>query len=206
MTHEPLAYIRGKQEFYGRDFEVSPDTLTPRPETETLIEMLFEIKPEKIIDIGTGSGCIAITAKLGLPTSAVSASDISKKCLQVAKKNAKNLHAEVNFFKSDLLQDLSVADISGAVICCNLPYVPNNFSINTAASHEPKLAIYGGEDGLDYYRQLFEEIISLPVLKRPVAVLTESLPLQHESISAIAEVAGFKLADTRDFIQYFVKA
>lgn len=204
--HEPLAYIRGRSEFYGRRFFVTPDTLQPRPETETMITVLKELSPLKIVDIGTGSGCIAITAKLELPASEVLASDISDECLKVAKRNAKNLSAEVTFMKSDLLLDLPTKHLSESILCCNLPYVPTDFAINTAASHEPDIALFGGQDGLDYYRQLFEQIISLPPRYRPQAILTESMPPQHVGITAIAKQANYGLAITKDFIQLLVIA
>lgn len=203
VSHEPLAYIRGKSEFYGREFIVNADTLQPRPETETMIDMLKKFSPLKIIDIGTGSGCIAITAKLDLPKSSVSASDISGECLKIANKNAKKLKAEVNFCKSDLLQEIDVKLLSEATVCANLPYVPTNFAINTAASHEPDIALFGGDDGLDYYRELFEQIISLPAQFKPQIILTESMPTQHDGIVAIAKQADYHLSNVDDFIQQF---
>ncbi len=201
--HEPIAYILGKQEFYGREFIVNSDTLQPRPETEAIIEILKSLKPEKIIDIGTGSGCIAITAKLELPDSEVTATDISQACLDIAGQNATKLEANITIVKSDLLQDISVKDIAGSTICCNLPYVPNDFLVNRATNHEPDKALFGGDDGLDYYRQLFEEIISLPENLRPESVVTESLPSQHEDLVKIADVADYRLDNTMDFIQVF---
>jgi release factor glutamine methyltransferase len=233
MSHEPLAYIRGKQEFYGRDFIVSPDTLTPRPETETMLELLLKfMKSEKlyqnlllktsnkplthhpspitVLDVGTGSGCIIITAALELPSvinpqSSISyvGLDISETALKIAKKNAKNLCVKVKFKQFNLLSE----SLSGftkpkipTIILANLPYVPNSFHINLAASHEPGFAIFGGKDGLDYYRLLF-----LKASKNVELILTESLPPQHAELTNIANKYGFKLTEKRDLILVFIK-
>lgn len=205
-AHEPLAYIRGKSEFYGREFIITPNTLQPRPETETMIDMIKDLSSIKIIDIGTGSGCIAITAKLELPASEVLACDISDKCVQIAKKNSELMGANIEVVKSDLLSDINVKYLKESLLACNLPYVPLDFQINEAARHEPDLALFGGQDGLDYYRQLFEQIISLPAQFRPEVVLVESLPTQHKALEAIAKQADYHLAKTQDFIQQFIHA
>jgi release factor glutamine methyltransferase len=202
-THEPLAYIRGKSEFYGREFVVSADTLQPRSETETMITMLKKINPDSIFDIGTGSGCIAITAKLELTNASVIGVDVSEKCLETATANATKLGAKVDFYKSDLLADIPVKKLAGATLCCNLPYVPDDFHINEAARHEPSLAIFGGSDGLDLYRDLFEQLASIPENLRPKDILTETLPSQHEDLSKIAEILEYNLIKTDDFIQHY---
>lgn len=216
--HEPLAYIRGKQEFYRRDFKVSPDTLTPRPETETMIDLLYKSvyslpftddSELQIIDVGTGSGCIIITANLELSKISSLKSkisyiglDISEKALKIATDNAKNLKKDINFQHFDLLSDDILSSVNcklSTVFLANLPYVPDDFHINLAASHEPKLAIFGGSDGLDYYRILFQKIDSKAEL-----VLTESLPSQHKTLESIAKKFGYRLVNTEDFIQAYV--
>lgn len=206
--HEPLAYIRGKSEFFGRTFKVTPDTLQPRPETETMIELLLrqvksrKLKVESLVDVGTGSGCLAITAKLELPETNVYATDISEKCLQIAQKNAKRLQADIEFKQGNLLEPVSSINYSlSTIILANLPYVPDSFQINQAALFEPKLAIFGGEDGLDYYRQLFAQIDALP--DKPSVVYTESLPPQHGDLRILADQHGYQLSATEDFIQVF---
>ncbi len=204
--HEPLAYIRGKSEFYGREFKITPDTLQPRPETETMIEMIRSLSPIKIVDVGTGSGCIAISAKLELPASDIVACDISDACIKVAHENADSMGADIVVIKSDLLNDINVKHLKESLLACNLPYVPLNFQINESARHEPDLALFGGQDGLDLYRQLFLQIISLPPQFRPEVVLTESLPTQHQALELLAKQAGYHLEDTQDFIQQFVHA
>ena len=209
LNHEPLAYILGKSEFYGREFLVTSDTLQPRPETETMIELLLSLaesrrlKVESILDVGTGSGCIAITAKLELPNADVHATDISEKCLKVAKNNTHNLDADVKFYQGNLLTPLpSTVYQLPTTILANLPYVPDEHTINQAAMHEPKLAIFGGKDGLDCYRQLFAQISKRTMIEY---VLTESLPPQHGTLKLLAEEHGFKQKLSQDFIQVFAK-
>jgi release factor glutamine methyltransferase len=219
MSHEPIAYIRGTQEFYGREFVVSPDTLTPRPETETMIDLMLksvDLKQFKennrlqILDVGTGSGCILISVALEISEIKNNKSkisyiglDLSDEALKIAKKNAKKLNADVKFKKFDLLTDsftaLAKPDLE-TIILANLPYVPNDFHINLAASHEPGFAIFGGKDGLDYYRLMFKK-----VTKQTKVIFTESLPPQHDELVNIATKAGYKLVSNVDLIHCFKK-
>lgn len=201
--HEPLAYIRGKTEFYGREFMVNAHTLEPRPETETMIDLLkkLDIKQPVICDVGTGSGAIAITAALELSEASVYACDISDECLHTAARNNEALRANVTLYKSNLLESPR-ADYD--VLLCNLPYVPDSFTINSAAMFEPRLAIFGGTDGLDLYREMFAQIDQLTT--KPQYILTESLPFQHEELALIAKLHGYKLQQTEDFIQTFTLA
>ena len=206
--HEPLAYIRGKSEFYGREFLVTPATLQPRAETETMIDLLkgsgfTGLRESVIVDVGSGSGCIAITAKLEFPEAKVYATEINKDALIIAKKNAKNLEADVTFLQGNLLQPywaLSPGP-SPLALLCNLPYVPNAHTINQAAMQEPRVAIFGGEDGLDLYREMFEQIDKASgftglreSVGKPKYIFTESLPFQHEKLAEIAEKHGYKFA------------
>ncbi len=205
-NHEPLAYIRGKSEFYGREFYVTPATLQPRPETETIISLLKELdlSPNPtIVDVGTGSGAIAITCKLELPYTSVYATEIQADALKIAQKNATNLIADINFYQGNLLEPLpsSTFDTPTSIILANLPYVPTSHTINKSAMQEPEIAIFGGEDGLDVYRQLLEHIKSLK--QKPTYILTESLPFQHKELVSIATQTGYKLITTEDLIQTF---
>jgi len=203
VNHVPIAYIRGKSEFYGRKFIVSNYTLVPRPETETMVELIKKLALEadtEFLDVGTGSGCIAISMALEVPNLRIHACDIDERCLEIARANARNLHANIDFIQSDLLSNIDSYDIIGT----NLPYVPDDFHINVAASHEPRLALYGGSDGLDLYRKLFQQITDKS--QRPIYILTESLPFQHETLVKIAKAAGFTLLETDDFIQVFTPA
>jgi release factor glutamine methyltransferase len=202
--HVPLAYIRNKSEFYGYDFYVDERVLEPRPESETIIDSLKHLPtppgpPATIIDVGTGSGALAIVSKLTFPDANVIATDISADCLTVARKNARKLSANVKFLQANLLNKLSKKMAKPVVVLANLPYVPDDFQINQAALHEPRLAIFGGLDGLDVYRQLFGQLSSFPA----DYVLAESLPWQHDQLQPIASRAGFVLTATDDFIQIF---
>ncbi len=197
--HVPLAYIRGKSEFYGREFLVTPDTLEPRPESETMIELLLKYKPLIIGDIGTGSGCLAITAKLELPKAQVYATEINQAALDVAKRNATALNADITFFEGNLLEPLQ--DTSIDTLLCNLPYVPDSYTINEAAMQEPKVAIFGGKDGLDLYREMFKQIEI--ATEKPTFIFTESLPFQHDTLEKIAKDSGYKQVAKEDFIQVF---
>ncbi len=213
VNHEPLAYIRGKSEFYGREFIISYDVLEPRPESETMIVLLNKlIKSERqttsntyiLADIGTGSGALAITAKLENPLVKVLAADIDPKCLKVAQKNAKKHKADIEFFAGNLLEPLVYSHQTIHAILANLPYVPHDFTINNSAMHEPKIAIFGGKDGLEIYRLLFSQISkNYQGSKKPRYVLTESLPFQHQKLREIAQESKYKLDTTDDFIQLF---
>ncbi len=181
---------------------MSKDVLEPRPESETMIELLKKLPlPKKplIADIGTGSGALAITAKLEIPGAEVIATDIDIKCLAVAKNNTQRLGAEVKFFKGDLLEP--IFKFKPSALLCNLPYVPDNYHLNSAAMNEPKIAIFGGPDGLDLYRRLFDQIDYLET--KPTYILTESLPPQHKKLAKVAKKHSYKLAQTTDFIQVF---
>lgn len=199
--HEPLAQIRGKTEFYGREFIVSEDVLEPRPESETMIELLKGLQlPDHphIVDIGSGSGALGITAKLETPNAVVTLLDIDPRALTVSEANAKKHHTNTPCIESDLLAN---APARIDAILANLPYVPDDYHINEAASHEPRIAIFGGPDGLDVYRRLFEQLQSMS--KAPRYILTESLPFQHADVKAIAMHAGYHMIESEDFIQVF---
>lgn len=216
LQHEPLAYILGRAEFYGRSFAVTPDVLVPRPESETIIDVLKQQLPlaghtpanTKIADIGTGSGALAITAALetGVIACAV---DIDEACLTVAKNNAVVHTTPLLTLQGDLLSPFLAADASaeatafGApdILLANLPYVPVDYPINNAARHEPALALFAGTDGLDAYRRFFAQVVQLP--KQPVLIITESLPEQHAALAALATDAGYHQIIANDFIQAF---
>jgi release factor glutamine methyltransferase len=200
-NHTPLAYIRGHTEFYGRNFKVNRHVLEPRPESETMIELLKKLKiPDKpsIADVGTGNGAIGITAALEFPGSKVDLYEISSGALAVAKHNVHLHELRLHTRKMNLIsRPLRPYDI----ILANLPYVPNHWQINEAAMAEPRIAIFGGPDGLDVYRKLFTQLGRFTW--KPKYVLTESLPPQHQSLNAVAAEHEFKLQKSDDFIQVF---
>jgi release factor glutamine methyltransferase len=205
--HVPLAYIRHRVEFYGRTFYVDERVLVPRPETETIIEILSKLSLPRhahIADIGTGSGALAITASLEMPDASVSGVDIDFDCIQVAKHNASLHKVDIRFLKGNLLAPLATTRCVVEVLLCNLPYVPEDHTINADASYEPKLALYGGSDGLNLYRKLFSKILS--TRRGTQYIIAESLPEQHNALRVIAQHAGYRLVLTQDFVQLFQKA
>lgn len=200
--HEPLAYIRGKVAFYGREFYVNQHVLVPRPETESFIELLKNSKLNKnnthILDLGTGSGCIGITLALELPLTRVTLADIDNQALAVARKNADLQEAKVAHIATSLLHN-----ITGKydIVVANLPYVPNNYPVNAAVRFEPKLALYAGDDGLDLYRAFWRQVSELQ--HKPALILTESLRKQHEALVSLAKTTGYCLATTNNLVQAF---
>ncbi len=203
--HVPLAYIRGKTEFYGREFLVDRRVLEPRPESETMIDILKKIpgadQGMEIIDVGTGSGALAITAKLELPNAKVVATDIDPGCLEVAEKNAAKHHVSIQLAQGDLLEPIDDVPGASVITLANLPYVPDSHFVNQAALQEPHQAIFGGPDGLDPYRKLFAQAAKFS--QRPRYILTESLPPQHRQLAFIAARHGFRQIQVDDFIQVF---
>lgn len=161
---EPLQYIVGYEQFYGREFLVNEHVLIPRPETEELIVGILERMPKKrplrIVDVGTGSGIIAITLVLEVPDADVYAIDISEQALQVATQNAEKLGADVTFVQGDLLTPV-MNEQPFDVIVSNPPYIPNAEEATldeVVKNHEPHLALFGGEDGLDMYRKIVQQL------------------------------------------------
>lgn len=167
----PVQYITEAETFYGRTFCVNNHVLIPRPETEELIEIVLkelnELENEgafthpSIVDIGTGSGIIAVTLKLECPSSDVTAIDLSKDALQVAMKNAEKLGANIAFVHGDLLAPMIAEGKRVNVIVSNPPYVRESDRGQMKENvllHEPEMALFAGDDGLDIYRRLVEEI------------------------------------------------
>lgn len=186
-NHEPLAYLTGRKEFYGRTFKVTRDTLIPRPETEALIDAIKPLNPHKILDVGTGSGCIAITLALELPDSEVEAVDISENALQVARKNAESLEANVNFYRSDLLQNTTKYDL----IVANLPYVDREWDwLSPELEFEPETALYADDGGLELIKLLIEQ--AKDHLNAGGHLVLEADLSQHQKISDFARDFSFK--------------
>lgn len=202
LRHEPIAYILGTAEFYGRTFLVNPTVLIPRPETESFVSLLKSHKLNKnfthILDVGTGSGCLGITLALELPHASVTLTDIDAHALHLARKNAEALEADVDFMRTDLLNKITVqADI----IATNLPYVPNNYPVLPPVSFEPKQALYAGADGMDTYRRFWAQLTGW--FQKPALVLTEALLEQHDIQTKLAASAGYCLDATEGLVQLF---
>ena len=205
--HVPLAYIRGHAEFFGRKFTVNEHVLVPRPESEAIIELLKANIPNTykgtIIDIGTGSGILGITAALEFPAAQVYATDIDSNALLVARDNAMQHHVALTFAEGDLLAALSdeTPIVQSAILLANLPYVPEDYPVNKAATHEPPLAIFAGDGGLEQYKKLCAQLTVLNA--KPSAVITESLCIQHEKIVQLMRTAGYTVQSTNGLAQYF---
>ena len=187
----PIAYITGHKEFYGRDFILSPDTLVPRPETESLIELAKKHGCSgMLLDVGTGSGCLGLTLALELPDSQLTVSDISSDALEIAKKNAKALGVKpVQFIVSDLLSHwLSHDDPKPFnLIAANLPYVDRSWTdTSPEIKHEPDIALYAGDGGLALIKRLIDEAPRL--LVSGGHLLLEADPNQHDDIIHYASV------------------
>lgn len=160
--HKPLQYIIGKANFYGYDFVVSPDTLIPRSETEELVEWILETmknepdKKWKILDIGTGSGCIPIVLKKKFPKAEVYTIDVSKAAIEIAKKNALQLQVDIHFINQDILLTEKLAPFD--LIVSNPPYVRELEKIEikkNVLDYEPHLALFvSDKDPLIFYRKI----------------------------------------------------
>ncbi|MBE0467650.1 MAG: peptide chain release factor N(5)-glutamine methyltransferase [Candidatus Desulforudis sp.] len=165
---QPVAYLAGHREFMGQDFDVAPGVLVPRPETELLVEeglrVLAKIREPIVVDVGTGTGAVAVSLALMVPAARVLATDLSETALSLARKNAARHGVTVQFFQGDLLTPLPAA-FTGKVdlVVANLPYIPTPELANLPREvrSEPRLALDGGPDGLDPYRRLVPQALSL---------------------------------------------
>ncbi|MFZ3578599.1 peptide chain release factor N(5)-glutamine methyltransferase [Virgibacillus sp. DJP39] len=163
-TGIPIQHITGVETFYGRDFQVNKDVLIPRPETEELIEHIVTTAGDKgqtIVDVGTGSGIIAITLALELPNSNVYATDISPQALKVARQNAENLKANVTFLQGDFLQPLNDCSFTPDLIVSNPPYIAKadeQTLSDTVKMFDPHLALFADDNGLAAYKNIIDSI------------------------------------------------
>lgn len=164
IKHEPIAYVLGFEWFYGRRFKVGPEVLIPRQETEELIEQVildidehFPSEDIVIADVGTGSGNCAITLQLETNKKTY-ATDISSDALKVAQENNTNLESSVQFFQGDMGQPLISHNLKVDILVCNPPYILETEEVQTSVlNYEPHVALFGGQDGLKFYRQILDE-------------------------------------------------
>jgi release factor glutamine methyltransferase len=199
MHRMPLAYLVGRREFYGRDFIVSPDVLIPRPETETMITLLGKYHPRgKLIDVGCGSGCIGLTAKLEHPELDVTLSDISSSALDVARRNAESLEASVDFRISDLLASFEATATKFNFILANLPYVDSEWERSPETDHEPSLALFADDHGLALIKTLISQAASL--LNTGGYLLLEADPVQHDEIQKTGDSHGLRFIESNDYM------
>ena len=164
---KPIQYINGVENFFGRDFKVNEDVLIPRYETEELVENILyriddyfaEYQSITLCDVGTGSGAIATSLALEEPRLKVFATDISLKAVTVAKDNAKNLGANIEFMVGDMLEPLLENEIKVDIFVSNPPYIPQEQEIEAMVKdNEPHVALFGGNDGLYFYRKIFQGV------------------------------------------------
>lgn len=235
---EPLAYIVGEKEFYGRKFRVDARVLIPRPETETLVDLVRErvqgaasdwrhfatgvaidhavsfatdfatvsrqsasrqaASAGRILEIGTGSGCLAVTLALELPEAEVVATDVSAEALIAAQENARRLGARVEFRRADLL-----AGLAGEfeVLVANLPYVDANWEWleHRSLDYEPAGALYSEQGGLAHYARLLEQLGAAEAKVRARWLVLEADPCQQDELVRLAAAQGWRLVERRGF-------
>lgn len=208
---EPLQYIKGRQEFYGLDFEVTPDVLIPRPETELLVETALELaralREPLICDVGTGSGCIAVALLHARADARAVALDISPDALRVAKRNASrhDVGDRIDFIESDCFDALDASDSAKArfdLVVSNPPYVAESDIDGLqreVRDHEPRAALTPGGDGLCVIRRLLE---GAPAHLKPGGHLVFEIGYdQHEQIRSLIDERRWTLLDVHRDLQ-----
>ena len=181
----PIEYILGYTYFYGNKIKVNNNVLIPRDETEELVEKAlgFIKDGDKVLDLCTGSGAIAISLKKEKKNIEVTASDISFKALEVAKNNAKENECDIEFVEGDLLYPFIMSNRKFDVIVCNPPYVSNDFEINNIVKHEPSLALFADNNGLENYEIIIKNLTK--VLNEKGVILFE---IGYDQKDAILEI------------------
>jgi release factor glutamine methyltransferase len=195
LAGEPVQYITGEVEFYGLPFHVTRDVLIPRPETEHLVEKTIALATglhsPRIVDVGTGSGAIAIALAHALPPAEISTIDLSPAALEVARQNAERNNVRVRFLQGDLLEPVNGEQFD--LVVSNPPYLPESDRKSLAVEvrdYEPSLALFAGRDGLDIYRRL---IPSSPQVLGPGGYLLLEIGFgQAESVAGLLTAAGFR--------------
>lgn len=202
--HEPVAYLTGQKSFSGLDFFVDKNVLIPRPETETLVEEAikkilntkYKIPNTSIVDVGTGSGAIAVTLARRLPNTKIFATEISSAALKVARKNARRHKVAVTFLCGNLLQPFlnlksKILNLKSLVIVANLPYGwkawKNTSSAETAGlKFEPQIALFTGKNGLELYEKLLKQInLLIANYQLPITSIFEIDPRQTKLITKL---------------------
>jgi release factor glutamine methyltransferase len=205
LDYTPIAYIIGHKEFYGRLFKVTPATLIPRPESEAIIELLKNTITSmptslfqstlRLIDVGSGSGCLGITAKLEFSELEVTLSDVSRHALAVAKTNATTLKSDVTLLHSDLLEAYPFTPL---FIVANLPYVDASWDRSPETNYEPQQALFAKENGLEFINKLLEQA-NLRLAPHGYIFL-EADPRQHKTILKTAAALGFQVHIVKGFV------
>ena len=192
LDGEPLNYVLGYSYFYGYRFIVNPDVLIPRPETEELVGLIlsqydeyFKGEKIKVCDIGTGSGAIAIALKKEEDNLDVYASDISAVALNVAKANASNNQCEITFLEGSMLEPYIEKGLKFDILVSNPPYIRSVEKVEASVyDYEPHVALFGGEDGLKFYREIFEN--AAKILNDKALAFFEMGYDQKENLSKLA--------------------
>ena len=206
LAREPVSQIVGVREFWGLEFEVTRDVLTPRPETELIVEESLAAFPRRprgmaIVDVGTGSGCLAVALAKEFPEADVIATDISEAALAVGQRNARKhgVHNRIAFIHCDLLPSRQAVDL----IVSNPPYIPRRDAPSLAPEvrdFEPDVALFADEDGLQFYRRLFEEAARNQL--RPGGRLIVELGYdQRGRVADLAARHGWRVLKVRDDLQ-----
>lgn len=206
VAREPVAYIIGYREFWGLEFEVTPDVLIPRPETEILVEEAIvwarsHANCRRIIDVGTGSGCVGIALALEVLGAEIIATDSSAAALAVARRNAlrHKVDSRITFVQTDLLEDV---EDTAELIVSNPPYVQSSDAEGLqpeVAIYEPAAALYGGDDGLDVVRRLFATAFAH--ITDDGYLVVEFGFGQDDQVLEVARQAGWRVARVRNDLQ-----
>ena len=219
----PVAYLMSSKEFYGLEFKVNKNVLIPRPDTEILVDNAisyidfqfpifstqggqinlqnqFSEKIPILLDVGTGSGCIPISILKNIHGMKAVATEISSSAIKVAKYNIKNHHlnSRIKLIKSDLLEEVPhrLFRDKDVIVTANLPYIPRQFQIHPSTKYEPDVALYGGDDGLDIYKRLVEQLLEI----KPVAVFFELFEFQAAILAT--KIPGYKLKYSKNMTGY----
>ena len=200
----PVAYLTGNREFYSLPLTVQPGVLIPRPETELLVEKVIQLVADSldqeeeaisVLELGTGSGAIALALACESPCIQVTAVDISSTALQTARLNAERLEVtdQIQFVQSDLFNNV---DGTYFIICSNPPYIPSQemLTLQPEVSKEPTVALDGGEDGLTFYRRIMDQAASF--LEQPGFVVLEIGWNQGNAVRQMGESKGFQWLET----------
>ncbi len=179
----PIAHLTGKKEFYGLEFIVSADVLSPRPESEKMVEWAIKYAPKNssLLDVGTGCGALAIAIQKHRPDLKITATEISDEAIDIAKQNFSKHSVDIELITSDVLD--SVKGKFSTVIA-NLPYLKDDEKLTPEVTKEPGVALFGGPDGLNLYRKFFKQLPDH--LEKPGFVFIESDPWQQPDLIKIA--------------------
>ncbi|GIO26842.1 peptide chain release factor N(5)-glutamine methyltransferase [Ornithinibacillus bavariensis] len=189
-TGVPIQHLTGYEHFYGRKFSVNSHVLIPRPETEELVQHVINHLPENesitIVDVGTGSGVIAITLALEVPNAKIIATDISEEALRTARANARNLQANITFLQGNFLEPVIDKNIKADIVVSNPPYISEaerEELSDTVVNHDPELALFAAENGLAAYQKICSQLPQVILPNGSVAF--EIGYLQGEAVQAL---------------------